>query len=248
MKVVDPSRLAAEAADLLRPFRDEVVVIGAVAVEIAVAEAQPLLTPTRDVDVVVPVPRADDVIAALEAAEFDRSDVEYERGFTWERGDIKVQLVRPFHPFPSPAAKRLPQNPVFAMAQEPDHQLLVSFAENPREMRLRCAAPLGLLALKEAAFGRSRGGTDAIVERDFHDAYLLAAHCREQIVDGFMRGSYEVRQRALRALTRLAEDDTALEAAANQAVLLGESATIREAETAITRAARLTLRALPSPR
>ena len=37
MKVVDPSRLLAEAADVLAEVRDDVVVVGAAALEVALA-------------------------------------------------------------------------------------------------------------------------------------------------------------------------------------------------------------------
>jgi hypothetical protein len=36
----------------------------------------------------------------------------HERGFTWGRGDLKVQLVRTLHPFPPPATNPRPGDPV----------------------------------------------------------------------------------------------------------------------------------------
>jgi IclR-like helix-turn-helix domain-containing protein len=61
-------RLLAEAADVLRPVLGDVVVVGATALEVALADAGVAITPTRDVDVVVPVDRAHDVIKVLRAA------------------------------------------------------------------------------------------------------------------------------------------------------------------------------------
>ncbi len=109
MKVITPTSLLAEAADVLAPVRDEVVVIGAAALQAALAESATLaaatrdvdivaITPTRDVDVVVPTDRAAAVVAHLEQADMRRSEVDHERSFTWARGDLKVQLVRTFHP------------------------------------------------------------------------------------------------------------------------------------------------------
>ena len=40
VKVVTPTRLLAEAAEVLRAVRDDVVVIGAAALEVALADAQ----------------------------------------------------------------------------------------------------------------------------------------------------------------------------------------------------------------
>jgi hypothetical protein len=57
VKVVAPSLLLAEAADVLAPFRDRVVVVGATALEIALADASAAITPTRDIDVVIPTER-----------------------------------------------------------------------------------------------------------------------------------------------------------------------------------------------
>jgi hypothetical protein len=102
----------------------------------------------------------------------ERSTVEHESAFTWVRGDLKVQLVRTFHPFPRGAAKRLPQNQVFGMAANAAHQEVVAFVDGPNVPRLVCANAACLLALKEAAFGRTRPPDGALVERDFHDARI----------------------------------------------------------------------------
>ena len=101
MKLITPTPLVAEAADVLAGFRDLVVVVGATAIEVALSDADVAITPTRDVDVVVPVEEAEAIVSALEADGLRRSDVPHERPFTWVRGDLKVQLVRTFHPFPA---------------------------------------------------------------------------------------------------------------------------------------------------
>ncbi len=53
MNVVEPSDLLREAARALRPVQNEVVVVGAAAIEVALHGVPALITPTRDVDVVV---------------------------------------------------------------------------------------------------------------------------------------------------------------------------------------------------
>ena len=59
MKVLSPTRLVAEAADVLEPIHDLVVVVGAAALEVALAEDTSVaITPTRDVDVVIPIEQA----------------------------------------------------------------------------------------------------------------------------------------------------------------------------------------------
>jgi hypothetical protein len=83
------------------------------------------------------------------------------------RRELKVQLVRTFHPFPPDVARALPQNPVFGMAGEPANQVEVAFVSEPLRSRLRCANAACLLALKEAAFGRTRAGSEQVVQRDF---------------------------------------------------------------------------------
>jgi hypothetical protein len=68
VKVLAPTRLLADAAEVLSPFRDSVVVVGAAALEVALADATSVaITPTRDVDVVVPVNRVADIVSHLEA-------------------------------------------------------------------------------------------------------------------------------------------------------------------------------------
>ena len=97
-----------EAAEVLAPVRDDVIVIGAVAVQVALDGHAVALTPTRDVDGAVKTDRIDAVVAQLKAAELQPSALPHERGFTWVKGDLKVQLLRPYHPFPKGAAKGLP--------------------------------------------------------------------------------------------------------------------------------------------
>jgi len=238
VKVVTPTRLLAEAAEILGAVRDEVVVIGAAALEVALAEAPAVaITPTRDVDLVVSVDRAADVVSHLEAADLRRSDVPHERGVTWVRDDLKVQLVRPFHPFPKPPAKALPENPAVGMAARAVHQLVVAFADDPAAPRLRCANAACLLALKQAAFGRTRPPDDTPVERDFHDAYLLISAAADFVVAEMASAEHEVRQRAGDAISQLAAGDEVTAAAARQMVRLSTADSQRTAEAAVRRAA-----------
>lgn len=132
---------------MLGPFREHMVVVGAAAREVALADVVSIaITPTRDVDVVVPVDRAREIVVHLEAIGLRRSDVPHERPFTWVRGDLKVQLVRTFHPFPKPPASSLPSNPAFGMAAERANQVIVAFADDPHAARLVCANAACLLA------------------------------------------------------------------------------------------------------
>ena len=238
MKVLSPTRLVAEAADVLEPIHDLVVVVGAAALEVALAEDTSVaITPTRDVDVVIPIEQASRIVALLEAAELTRSEVPHERAFTWVRGDLKIQLVRSFHPFPRPPASALPANPVFGMAGQPTHQVLVAFAEDPSRPRLRCANAACTLALKQAAFGRTRPPDHTPVERDYHDAYLLISAAADAVVAELASAEHEVRQRSLNAISQLATRDAATLAAARQMVKLGTAPSQRAAEAAVRRAA-----------
>jgi hypothetical protein len=237
VKVIEPTRLIAEAADVLAPMRDEVVVVGAVALEVALSNADTVITPTRDVDVVVPTERAAEVVRELESAGLERSDELHESGHTWVSGELKVQLVRTFHPFPRGAARSLPANPVFGMASERRHADEVAFAEAPERPRLWCANAACLLALKEAAFGRQRGPDAEPVERDFHDAYLLVQYTAAEVSVQLENASYEVRRRAESAIRQLSDGGDATAAAARQMVQLGQASTQREGETAVRRAA-----------
>jgi hypothetical protein len=238
VKVVAPTQLLAEAAEVLADVREDVVVVGAAALEVALAEVDSVvLTPTRDVDVVVPTERAADVVARLEAADLQRSQLEHERNFTWVRGDLKVQLMRSFHPFPKPPASGLPDNPVFGMAASPIHQVTVAFAADPANPRLQCANVACLLALKEAAFGRTRAPDGEPIERDYHDAYLLIANVPDALRTDYAHADQEVRTRAMGAVRQLAAGDEATIAAARQMVRLRAAASQRVAEAAVRRAA-----------
>jgi hypothetical protein len=185
-------------------------------------------------------------VSALEAEGLRRSEVPHERAFTWVRRDLKVQLVRTFHPFPSDVARALPQNPVFGMASEQAHQVEVAFASEPLRSRLWCANAACLLALKEAAFGRTRAGSDRVVQRDFHDAFLLIDAVRDDLIREWRIAGHEIREHGRRAITALSDGGDATAAAAREMVRLGEAESQRQAETRVQRVARSTLRALPA--
>lgn len=236
MRVVEPTQLLAEAAEVLAPFHTDLVVVGAAAMEVALAGARgAAITPTRDVDAVVPVDRVDEIVAHLRAANLEPSEVPHERGFTWVRDTLKVQLVRTYHPFPKGAAKPLPANPVFGMAADPRNQYDVAFAADPDTVRLHTANAACLLALKEAAFGRTRGGDATSVERDFHDAYLLVSEIPDRLSAEYAIAPYEVRTRGGNAVKRLAEDSDAIASAARQMVLQGTAESQRSGEAAVRR-------------
>jgi hypothetical protein len=116
VKTVVPTGLMREAASVLAPVRDEVVVFGAVALQVALSGSRASVAPTRDVDLAVRAEDAGRVVAELERAGLTRSLDPYEAGHTWVRGDLKVQLVRPFHPFPRGVARDLPQQTPVAVA------------------------------------------------------------------------------------------------------------------------------------
>ena len=153
------------------------------------------------------------------------------------RGDLKVQLVRTFHPFPRPPASRLPSNPAFGMAARPAHQVRVAFEDDPTVARLVCVNGACGLALKEAAFGRLRPGDDVPVERDYHDAYLLLDEVPDHVVAELRTAEWEVRERASKAIALLSSDPDAIAAAGRQLVQLGGAPTQREAEARVRRAA-----------
>jgi hypothetical protein len=240
LKTVAATPLLIEAADILGPVKDDVVVVGATAIEVALGDTtDAVITPTRDIDVVVPVERVKDVVAYLEKAKMEPSPEPHERPFTWVRGDLKVQLVRSFHPFPKPPAQGLPENPVFGMAARPLHQTAVAFSDAPDTLRLRCANAACLLALKQAAFGRTGPPDGAVVERDYHDAYLLISAAAEIVVQEFKVAEHEVRKRGLEAVSSLAGGGEGTQAAARQMVRLLTASTQRAAEAEVQRAARL---------
>lgn len=237
MKVVQPTPLVAEAADVLAAIRDDVVVIGAAALEVALSDADTFVTPTRDVDVVVPTEHVAGVVRELESAGLEPSSEAHETRFTWVRDELKVQLVRTFHPFPKGPARGLPGNPVFGMVSHRGHADEIAFADVPDSPRLWCANAACLLALKEAAFGRRRGPDAEPVERDFHDAYLLLEHVAADMEAQLVAASHEIRTRAQSAIRQLLAGDEATAAAGRQMVRLGQASTQREAEAAVRRAA-----------
>jgi hypothetical protein len=61
------------------------------------------------------------------------------------------------------------------MAANPVHQVAVAFSTEPSELKLYCANAACLVALKQAAFGRTRPADNLPVERDYHDVYLLVS-------------------------------------------------------------------------
>jgi hypothetical protein len=107
VKIIAPSALLREAADMLGGVRDHVVVIGAAAVQVALDGEHVALTPTRDVDAGLVGEDAERIVAHLHAHGMRRSELSHERSFTSFKDELKVQLVRPF---PKGAARGLPVN------------------------------------------------------------------------------------------------------------------------------------------
>ena len=240
MKVVAPTALMVEAAALLEPIRDDVVVIGAVAVQVALAGHDVLLTPTRDIDAWATADVIERVVAHLEQEGLRPSTEEHERSFTWVKGDIRIQLLRPFHPFPKGAARGLPVN---NMLSELDaFREIVAFADDPTCPRFWVASPAALVGLKEMAFGRTRHSGEP-VDRDFSDVALLLDRLGDEIV-AEVAGSFAMRGRVRRAGERLASDDVAIASAARELVGSGQEDTQLAAEVAVRRGARRFLRRL----
>lgn len=210
-----------EAALVLAPLVGDVVVFGAVAVEVALSEAAVSITPTRDIDLVVATERADAVVARLEAADLRRSDLPHEEGFTWVKGDLKVQLVRSFHPHPAPVARRLPSQPKASMGQHEAHQTPVAFRDDPSQLRFVAVSAACVIALKREAFGRRRYGEEHTVQRDFHDVYLLLREAAELVLEDYDRAGYDVRTGLELAVGALADDAEAAEHAAREAADIG---------------------------
>jgi hypothetical protein len=268
VKVIAPSELVAEAALVVAPFWEEVVVIGAAALQIVLAddlgetvandgEASAVLvtpthdldvvivTPTRDVDLVVKTERAADIVRQPEDAGLEPSQEPYERGFTWIREDLKIQLVRSFHPFAHGAAETMPQNPALSLLDADAHTMAVAFEDAPDVPRLRCATSAALVALKEVAFGRSR--PDGVpVERDFHDVYLVVDRRAADLESSYRAASLEVRPRVDHTLTALAEGGEATRAAARQHALITGDENRQDHELAIRRSAVFLQRRLSS--
>jgi hypothetical protein len=239
VRVIAPSGMVREAAEVLEPVREEIVVVGAAAVQIALDGQGVALTPTRDLDAGVASETAPRVIAHLQESGMKRSEEPHERSFTWVKGDLKVQLIRPFHPFPKEPARGLPVNNVIADLTE--HRVLVAFAEEPTRGRLWAASPAALVALKAEAFGRTRH-TGEPVDRDYSDAALLLDRLGPEIAREVAAPS-PMRSRVRQAADRLLEEN-ALAAAARELVRTGNQATHRAAEEAASRAAQRMLRRL----
>jgi hypothetical protein len=232
--VVAPSRLARDAAEVLGPVRDQVVVIGALAVEVALEGHDVLLTPSGDIDAGTDTADAAEVISHLEAAGLRRSSEPHERAFTWTKDDVKVQLIRPFHPFPKPPVAGLPENNLVGELE--GRRWLVAFEDAPQLGRFWAARPAILVALKENAFGRTRPSGEP-VDRDFSDVALLFEFEADRIVseaagDAFMRSC------AIRAAETLLEDQQAREAAARELVSSGQEENTGRAMAAVVRSAR----------
>jgi hypothetical protein len=226
-----------EAATVLEPVRDDVVIIGAVAVQVALDGHDVALTPTRDIDAGVKTAVVQRVVDQLEASGLARSDVPHERSFTWVRGELKVQLLRPFDPFPKGSAKGLPENNIVTELDR--HRVGVAFDDTPETLRLWAASVGALVGLKEAAFGRTRPG-GARVDRDFSDAAMLLDRLVDEITEELKHPS-PMRGRALRAAERLLTDE-ASQTAARELVKAGEHDTQHGGELAVRRAALTFLR------
>ncbi len=240
MKVVTPTRLLLETAAILEPIRDEVVVIGALAVQVALDGQDVALTPTRDVDAGVETEAVKRVVAHLEKSGLQRSDIAHEHPFTWVKDDLKIQLLRPFHPFPKGVASGLPTNNLVSELAE--RRRLVAFNEAPDRGRFWVATPAALIGLKEAAFGRTRPSGEP-VDRDFSDAVLMLDKLGAEIAKELSPGS-PMHGRVLRAARRLVDEDTAVAAAARELVHAGHEESRSAAETSVRRGARNALRLL----
>jgi hypothetical protein len=221
---VEPSDLLRRGAELLGPVRDEVVLIGALAVQVALYGSDTLLTPTSDIDVGSSTERANEVVAHLEQAGLKRSELEHEKPFTWVGDEIKVQVVRPFHPFPKGAAAGLPVNQLVPELEV--NRWLVAFKDEPAVGVLWAAKPAALVALKQKAFGRARPSGEK-VDRDFSDVALLFDYVGGEIVEEVATGG-QIRDRVIAAAERLHEDAEAAEAAARELLAIKEVETLRE--------------------
>jgi hypothetical protein len=239
VKIVAPSRLMREAAEVLDPVREEIVVIGAVAVQVALDGHDAMLTPTRDLDAGVATDAVPRVVARLQECGLERSELSHERSFTWVKGDLKVQLLRPFHPFPKGPAQGLPVNNIISELTE--HRVLVAFADEPGRGRFWAASPAALVALKAAAFGRTRA-TGENVDRDFSDVMLLLDHLGPEIAQEVAPPS-PMHSRVKQAAEQLLEDN-AVAAAARELVQTGHQSSQRAAAEAVRRAAQRALRRL----
>jgi hypothetical protein len=178
VRVVTPTTLLLEAAEVLDGIRNEIVVIGAVAVQVALDGHEVVLTPTRDVDAGVATDDVKRVIAHLEERGLRASELPHERSSTWVKDALKVQLLRPFHPFPKGPARGLPVNNMVSELAE--HRVMVAFDSDPGSGASGHRAPAALVGLKEAAFGRTRFSGEP-VDRDFSDVASLLARLGKEI-------------------------------------------------------------------
>ncbi len=237
MKIVHPSELMREAAAVLEPVRDDVVIIGAAAVQVALDGHDVALTPTRDIDAGVKTAAVQRVVNQLEASGLVRSDIPHEHSFTWVKGELKVQLLRPFDPFAKGSAKGLPESNIVSELDR--HRVAVAFDDRPDTIRFWAASAGALIGLKEAAFGRTRPDGEP-VDRDFSDAAMLLERLVDEITTELADPS-PMRGRAVRAAERLLTDE-ASKAAARELINSGEHDTQRGAELAVRRAAQSFLR------
>jgi hypothetical protein len=230
-----------DAATILAPVKDRVVVVGALAVQIALDGTEAALTPTGDIDAGIDAEDADEVVAHLEGRGLRRSELPHERDFTWVRDEIKVQLMAPFNPIAKrrPPAKGLPDNNLIGEVKR--HRWLVAFEESPNLGHFYAAKPVALVGLKEKAFGRTRPNGEK-VDRDYSDVVLLFDRLQDEIVKE-AEGHGQMRARAVRAAERLAEDEPR-EAAARELVASGEQESVPLAEAMVVRASRDILSAL----
>jgi hypothetical protein len=236
VRVVSPNSLMRDVAPILDPIRDEVVVIGALAVQIALDGHDVAFALTSDVDAGVGTESVPNVVGHLEESGLRRSSIEHERSFTWVKDEIKVQLIRPFHPFPKGAARGLPTNNM--INELADHRWLVSFDDDPERGRFWAAGPAALVALKEEAFGRKRP-TGEPVDRDFSDVALLLDRLGDQVAAEVSSAS-QMRKRVVRAAERL--DEEGATAAARELVGSGQEETQAASEAYVRRTARDFLR------
>lgn len=240
MKVIAPNQLLRDAAGALVAVRDDVVVFGASAITVALHGRPAAITPTRDVDVRTTADDAARVIKTLEAAGMTRSELEHEEPFTWVRGDLKVQLVRPFHPFPKGPARRLPINNTLSELDR--HRVAVAFDDEPTTQRLWCANASALVVLKAQAFGRTRHDGNP-VDRDYADVVQLLEHTIDEIVAETV-DDLSMRGRVVDAARRVVSDDEALGAATRELVRSGAYPSPRAARDASRRAIARALRSL----
>lgn len=252
MKVIAPSPLVQEAADVLAPIYDDVVVIGAFALQMLLDDeldgsGQPvaatrdldmsiLMTPTSDVDLSTQAELADAVVANLEAAGLEPSSEPHEKGFTWVRDDLKIQLVRPFHPFAKGAARGLPVQTHLSLLMADEHRIAIAFQDDPSTPRLQSATLASLVALKQVAFGRKRPDGQ-LVERDYHDVFLVISSNPDTFETSYRSAQYNVRSLVDMALAALAAGSEATQAAARQHAQIGGDRDIAAHELSIVRAA-----------